>query len=392
MLLLAIMPVACVEPFDFESESFESVLVVDVSLTNELKQQEVLLSRTFPLDTDGPNTESNGSVRIETQTGVTFTFSEVEPGKYLSDEAFAAELNTKYRLLINSGGTSYSTDFQKTPGSSNIEAVHVTRKEDSQGIDGIAITVDGFDPTGQSKYYKYNYIETYKIIAPDWRPFDLIVTGDVYPDCSVAIVDRSIDKKVCYSTVSSPDINLLNLTNLNESRVTDHQVRFIESNDFILSHRYSILVEQIVQNREAYFYFETLGNFAGEDNLFSQVQAGFIPTNILSDTNPDEKVLGFFEVTSVDRERIFFNYTDFFDGEPLPPFVTNCNPYNPPLFTMGMPPNCGELIQRLKQNEIVYWDKTNNASQPQEGNTVVLTPCGDCTVLGSSEVPEFWIE
>ena len=43
-----------------------------------------------------------------------------------------------------------------------------------------------------------------------------------------------------------------------------------------------------------------------------------------STTNPDDKVIGYFDVASVTSKRIFFNYIDLFPNESLPPYYTEC--------------------------------------------------------------------
>ena len=82
-------------------------------------------------------------------------------------------------------------------------------------------------------------------------------------------------------------------------------------------------MRQYVQSLEAFSYYDLLNQLSATGNALTQIQPGFIASNIFSTANRDEKVLGFFDVSSVTEERIFFNYEDFFPGEDLPPyFVT----------------------------------------------------------------------
>ena len=51
------------------------------------------------------------------------------------------------------------------------------------------------------------------------------------------------------------------------------------------------------------------------DNVFTDIQPGFVEGNIKNNNNPDELVMGFFEVVDQTSTRIFFNYSDFFTEE-----------------------------------------------------------------------------
>lgn len=393
-MAILLLVIGCVEPFEFETETFESALVVDVTVTNEVKQQQVRLSRTYMLDAEGPVMESNAQIRIEETEGLVYEFSEIAPGLYGSDIEFGAQVGKEYVLKITlSNGRRYISAPQKTPQVAQIDDVYAQRTTNNAGINGMGIYVDSFDPTGNADFFRYMYEETYKVIAPEFKEIDLKVTGTEYPDCSVEEVPRPAGEEVCYATVLSNTINQFSLNDNTEDRVTKHEVRFINSDNYIISHRYSILVKQFVQNPDSFFYFETLGAFAGEDNLFSQVQAGYIPTNMISEANSEEKILGFFEVTTVSEKRLFFDYTDFYPNEDLPPYVSTCRPFAPNIVQSGLPPSCGALILGLILDDIVYWDENTGQIPNQTGPyLMVQKPCGHCTALGNSEVPNFWID
>ena len=59
-------------------------------------------------------------------------------------------------------------------------------------------------------------------------------------------------------------------------------VRFINRNNYIISHRYSILVRQFVQSNEAFTFYETLNDLSRNESLFSETQPGFLAGNVSS--------------------------------------------------------------------------------------------------------------
>jgi len=392
---------SCTEEIDFKTESFESALVIEATITNELKFQEITLSRTFTFEEDGPNPENNAEVIIESDNGE-FLFNEVGDGKYVSIIPFKAQENSNYNLKITtSNGRQYSSTPTQLTQSTQIDQLYPVRETTDLGENGMSIYIDSYDPTGNSIFYRYEYEETYKIIAPSWVNEKIIVLDEFYP-CEVDLVIKNPanETQTCYNTVRSININQTNTNSLIEDRLTRHLIRFIDSDNFILSHRYSILVRQFVQSQQAYTYYETLNNFSEEGSLFSQVQPGFFSGNVFSESNPTEKVIGFFDVSTVSSERIFFNYTDFYPDEVLPPFPINCVPTGHDQFTMGNPPACGSLITELIADRIVYHSgasKILNELTPIEDDSIVvgpflmlLKPCGDCTEYGNNIAPDFW--
>ena len=61
---ISLLTFSCIEEIEFETETFESALVIEATITNEMKVHEILLSRTFRFEEDGPMPESGASVTI----------------------------------------------------------------------------------------------------------------------------------------------------------------------------------------------------------------------------------------------------------------------------------------------------------------------------------------
>lgn len=395
LVTFILLTISCTEEIDFEAENFESALVIEATITNEVKNQEILLSRTYQFEEDGPNPESNAIVTIETEN-IVYTFNEIEPGKYSSNSQFGAIDNTEYQLKITTNNNrSYVSSPTVLTQSTQIDNLYATRETSDEGVNGMSIYVDSYDPTGNSKYYRYSFEETYKIISPAWVPKDVNVIDNL--TCEVDLVDKTQEEETCYSTVSSSNINLFTTNDLTEDRVSRHLIRFIESDNFIISYRYTILVSQFIQSRAANNYFKTLQDFSDEGSLFSQNQPGFFSGNIISETNLKEKVIGFFDVSTVTSQRVYFNYEDFYPDEDIPTFFINCDPIGHSQFTISG--FCGNLITELDRDRVVYYSGATKVYDTIIKDSVtlgpfnmVLRPCGDCTAIGSNVVPEFWID
>lgn len=382
MILLLVITSSCIEPFEGAVDSFEDILVVNATITNENKRQEVLLSRSFRFEENVTPAEENAEVVVRTEDGDQYIFEEVSPGKYLSNIAFAAEMNKEYTLMISTeSGKSYASSGMQLPvQDTSIDNLYAERTTNNDGTEGMGIFVDSFDPSRGSNYYRHEYIETFKIIAPFWSPFDIVVIGEGVSTITLDVILREREERICYGTNPSKSIQVASTLALSEDRLSKYNVRFIERDDYILTYRYSVLVRQYVQSPEAFSFYETLrGLSQSAGNVFSEDQPGFLAGNIFSLDNSRENIAGFFEVATVAEKRIFFDYEDFFPNEEPPPYIADCVPFSPSTE--------GGLGERDLLN-LIYAD----AVRYYTPGLVVQKRCGDCTVLGSNVVPDFWIE
>ncbi len=385
----------CVEPFEFETEDFESILVINATITDELKNQELTLSRTFRFEEEGPLAEQNAEVMIMDNVGNEYRFDETSPGIYTSIQEFSAEAEKEYRLSIKTEvGNSYQSDVATLPQESSIDDLYPKRMFNDNDIEGVGILIDSFDPTGNSVYYRYEYEETYRIIASLWVPRDLVdvlISSETFMLETTIYTPRPIEERVCYNTRISNEIIITDTTTLTEDRVTGFPVKFINAEDISVADRYSILVRQYVQSREANKFYETLSKFSQSESLFSQIQPGFITGNIISESNADENVLGFFDVSSVSSKRIFFNRSGFISD--LPQFSPGCDKIIPTIREEETIENYNIRLLGFIQTEGFKFLEEFPNSNPQEGFfAFVRRGCGDCTEFGQSVVPDFWVD
>lgn len=396
---------SCVEPFEAETQQFENALVIDARLTDEEKQHVVLLSRARPFEEGDFSAEQNAMVKITDNKGNIYEFNEVELGRYVSESTFSAQQNRSYQLsILTSDLRSYSSESVTTPESEEIENLYVERETNDIGEQGVSVYLD--NTSVSIKYFRFEYEETYKIIAPNYEPFEFEVLYYVACDPSrfyeVGLKPIVDERRVCFASQKSVEIMQASTAQLSNNELSRFQIRFIDRENYIMSHRYSILIRQYAHNVDAHSYYEDLNNFSSSESVFSEIQSGFLAGNITSE-NTDENVLGYFEVASVDEQRLYFNYDDLFPDEPLPPYAFNCsNVGNPPIVSLGYhchgPFECdgdcqSPLIEAVRAETIVFHSENENPTAEVPGPYFTLpSPCGDCTKLGSNAVPDFWTE
>ncbi|MEO8516099.1 MAG: DUF4249 domain-containing protein [Flavobacterium sp.] len=397
VVLITMINSSCTEPYALQTNTFEDAVVIEGTITNEFKKQEIKLTRTFRFEENGPKVEHEAVVTVSDNMGNEYDFEEVD-GIYVSTVAFQAVPSTNYQLHIttNNGKTYVSSNEQLTTVNpiQNVTP-YVTIKE---GVRGVQMNVKSYDPTKTSKYYRYEYDETYKIIAPQWiniEAFAHYFPQGTNPPGELTFQQRTTEAHTCYSTEKSDQIILANTSGLSEDRV-DSPVRFIANSNHIIMHRYSILVKQYVENLAAYTFYETLKKTAATGSILSQNQPGFFAGNIKCVDNPNEKVIGFFDVASYSEKRMFFNYTDIFPGEPLPQYPFECPDVtedNKKQYAFGF---CfGFANTTCFGNEILSWiNSRQKVYAGLYGDDYILYPiqCGDCTSFSSNIKPLFWID
>lgn len=391
--LLFITSLACTESFDVSEQIKEDLLVVNSTLTDKIEHQQIILSRTIGLNEIDPVFESGANVFVRENNVRDFYFIEVSEGVYMSEQEFGVSEDSEYQLFIStSNGVEYESNKITTPPIASIDKVEAKKMINEDGKVGIGIFVTTSATGSLAEYYRFSFEETYRINAPLWTAVD-VVANVSSNNVIFNTVERPQSKQTCYRTINSQTINIVSTSGLNENKIEDLEVNFISSDDIKILDRYTILVKQYVQTLESYAFYKNLENFSSSDDIFTQVQPGFIRGNIVSTTNPDEKVLGFFDVSTISETRIFFNRDDLLD-EGLPQYTYNCKESIPERQLLETTENF-----RLRVALIV---NSNDFSILSIGNLpiydgdpkVVLVPreCGDCSKLGKEEAPDFWIE
>lgn len=381
-ILLGILFTGCTETYPLLTNTFEEVIVVEATITNELKNQEIKITKTAKFEDENYLPESGAKVFITDDAGDQYDFKEND-GIYISEVEFKAESERKYQLHITTkNGKSFESEAETLTSINPMQSV-VAAVEKKDNVNGVSIRINSFDPQRKSNYYRYEYEETYKVVAPKWSPLKAVFDANG----QLNLVTNSENTQVCYGNKKNTDLLLVNTNNLSEDRV-DFMARFISDQDYIITTRYSILVKQYIESVTAFNYYATLKKISGSGIILSPVQPGFLLGNIKA-VNSNDKIAGYFDVASVSTERIYFNYDDLFPGKSAPPYVADCKEYcyggegSFPEPCTHVLPYSDDLGLRL----IKYY-----SGDPGSFIFWVNAPCGDCTTIASNIKPTFWTD
>lgn len=314
----------------------------------------------------------------------------METGAYFSDEVFSASPNVAYTLHITTqDGKSYTSTPVTLPPSVMIDEVYAERIVDlTQDQDGVQVLVNAEDLTANATYFRYEYEETYKIKAPYPSPYyaEIINFDPTDGTYEVQLTPRE-PEEICYSTEYSTGIIQTETTELSGNNVFRFPVKYLSKLDPKLQTRYSILVKQYVQSAEAYTFYKIVKELGSIQSLLSQNQPGYVAGNMISDANPDEKVLGFFEASSMTQKRIYFNYEDF--GLEKPPYFIDCNllelNYNDATALDDDPDERAAI-----RNYIKFYDYQVFRLSQSTVYSIVQPECSVCTYFSSNVRPDFW--
>jgi len=385
MCFLFLLQTGCTELFVIETLDFESVLVVESTISNEMKKQVVKLSRTSSLENPGVNIEKNAIVKVKDSNGNVFSFSQDnETGNYISDEEFQVQANVSYKLeIITQEGKNYNSSEVVLPPVVEMDQLY-PELISQDGKEGVQIFVNTHDTTGNAKYFRYEYEEAYKVVVPTPSSYNVEIVNfnAATEEYDIALSPRE-PEEVCYSLENSTGIIQTATTDLTENKVFRFPVQFIDRNNSVLRDRYSILVKQYVQNLGAYTFYKIIEELGNVESLLSQDQPGYVAGNMQSVSSVDEKVLGFFEASSVTEKRIFFNYADF--GLEKPPYFVDCE-----VFKLNYNRISLEIDERTDLYTYLTFFNFQVLFSDHPVYEIASEECSVCTSFSSNVRPDFW--
>ena len=369
--------VCCIEPVEIDSVTYEKLLIVEGYLTGEAKNHKILLSSTSRINDRQRIAEEGASVSLQDNEGGIVTLTENEPGVYYTP-FYAGSPGKSYQLFIQTEDgrkyTSAQVKFKNTPEIQNIYGEYIGDRGDEGN--GIAIYLDAEDPSGLTRFYRWELEETYEIKTP--FPSNFIWIGGN----NVIFRDQPVDN--CWATDTSQNIMVATTANLQFDKITKHTLRFIPATSPVMRIKYSLLVRQYALDETSYLFWKMIHDVNETQGSLFDVQTGAVRGNIQSDLNPDEMVLGYFDAGVVAEKRVFFSPGDFTpSGYKVPKYLTVCSEYVP---------------VEVSINDIgAYMEKNQEAMEISESTgfgavTLHILPkyCCNCTDKGTNVKPSFW--
>jgi len=258
------------------------------------------LSRATGLDSPYVLQEAGASVIVESEGGNQYPLTEKGNGNYSIDQ-LPLDLSQRYRVRIKTtDGKEYLSDLSSAKITPPIDSVS-WKPEDG----GVRIFVTTHDPTNNSRYYQWNYEETWEYESQYISTLEYLGAGLFKQRADSDYVH------ICYIGDISTSISVGSTAKLNDDVMFEYPLTFISylaSNK--LSRKYSILVKQYALTKEWYEWKEKIKKNTEELGSIFDAQPSDISGNIHCVSNPGEPVIGYVGCTSETEKRIFIARSD----------------------------------------------------------------------------------
>ncbi|HEY9000586.1 MAG TPA: DUF4249 domain-containing protein [Mucilaginibacter sp.] len=381
MLLFIIATICCKKPYTPTIVSTDNhYLVVEGIINSGSDSTFITLSRTVKLSDNVNHTAELGArVTVESDQGGIYPLSELGKGTYAS-AGLNLDNSHKYHLhIITSDNKEYKSDD---------EAVKVTPPIDSVGYTiqsgGIQLYVNTHDPNNNTRYYRWDYQETWNFHAK--------YSSGLMSD-GTKLVPRPVDKQIytCWATDTSSTILLGSTKALVKDVVYQNPLTQITSTSEKLETKYSILIKQYALSSDAYKFWQSLKTNNEQLGTIFSVLPSELPGNIHCVTTPAEPVIGYISVGTVQQKRMFIS-EDQLPQNWYPVYPYECS-LDSLLFCHGGTPCQNDValfLIPLGSTEYAVFPITDKEDISVLGYVAADAQCADCTIRGVNKPPPFW--
>lgn len=371
--LVIIVVVGCKEkyvpPFTSPPTGY---LVVEGNINSGGKTT-VNLSRTATLEGNKRLLEKGATVQVEGDDNSTYPLQETIEGRYESDQL---QLNNrfKYRLNIRTAeGKQYSSDFEGLKMTPVIDSISWQRENGN-----VQLYVNAHDDQNNTKYYQWDYVETWEFHSPYVSLLKLTEVGpDLvlgYKDSTTFDVDHTI--MTCWRSQISTSLLIGSTAKLTKD-IVYLPIANVPKPSKKLSVLYSINVRQTALTKQAYEYLEKMKKNTESSGTIFDPQPSELKGNIHCTSDPKELVIGYVTASTSEEKRRFIYRSEVPDWN----YTSGCE-------TMVIDNNKDSInkyrnwipsdINTMFRNTIVSYNAVNDLL------------CIDCTVEGTNVKPDFW--
>ena len=371
-VILCIISVSCTKPYMPEVTTVnKNVLVVEGFINVGNDSTIITLSRTQPIkDINKNNPETGALVIIESNTNEIYTLREISKGKYVYP-ALNASIANSYRLNIKTAkGVVYVSDYVAAKGAPPIDSLSYKVVDD-----GVRVYVNAHDDTNNSRYYRWEFIETWEFTSSFYSNLFWDGNGLAFRD----LVNNNI--YYCWKSNSINPITLGSSAKLEKDIISGGELTFLNANSEKIMRKYSVLVKQYALKKEAYEFWENLKKNTEATGSIFDAQPSQTIGNIHNISNVGEIVVGYISAGTVKEKRFFIS------KENLPNWDT------------GQPYKCfqPDTVKLANQHQFLF--SSGNLIPITEilddngrpiAHTYSSKECVDCRVRGTNKRPAFW--
>jgi hypothetical protein len=395
VLVIACTLFTCIDPYTPDLKNFESRLVVDALVTDEDKSNYVILTRTTETSDDDPVRVTGATVIISDDLGFSTLLVEKSAGEYRTDSLiFRGTPGRTYKLNIETeSGEKYESDPSLMYPVPDIDSIYFSKdqllsEETGEMVPGVSIFIDSRDES-TSNYYRWSYEEWWKFQVPEPKMFNYINDSTIVPVAEL--------KQTCWANKKSDVIDIENTVLENTGGFIKKPVLFIaseESNRLMI--QYCVEVRQLSVSKEEYEFWNLMLQLNESGGDIFDKQPFQIFSNIQNVTNPDELIIGYFQVSGAKRIRKYIAFNEVLSLD-LPLYRYDCErvekgeiDYPPP--AMGKGYTFNDINAGFLNSGYTFIGPIYDQAGELFRLIFVRPFCADCTVNGSMTKPSFWVD
>lgn len=375
VFIIALMQLTnCKELYDPSIKAVQSgFLIVDGFIVSGQGETIIYLSRSTGLhDSVDIIYERKAIVQVEGEDNSIYALNEKIDGQYTAD---SLKLNTgiMYRLNIKTtDGNTYVSDFVPVLTTPPIDSISDKQEVNAENdnLSDLNIFVSTHDPNNNTRYYLWNYEETWK--------FHSAVKSFVKDSNNVIFyISQSDQDKLyyCWKSNKSKSILIGNSNKLSQDVISMKPLTSIKGNSLKKSLVYSINVKQYALTQKAYEFYEMMQKNTELTGSLFDPQPSEINGNIKNINNPLERVIGYVSISTLSSKR---QYLDKHFLYVYPKYCEMKN-HNLDVYSIKFP----------DENYPVNFIK--NLSGDVIGYQIAPSECVNCERQGGSNVkPVFW--
>jgi hypothetical protein len=396
IILLFFMLITCIDPFNPNLKGTASVIVVDALLTDENRSYTVELSRTSQTQNSDPVMVSWAYVEIRDNIGSSITLQETTAGVYKTDSLyFRGKTGHSYTLYIRTfEGTEYESDPCIMYPVNKIDSIYFRKEQEFQNNgsviqDGIRIFIDS-ENSGDGTSLRWIYHEWWKFRVPSPKLYDYTDEFNISP------VDQV--KEVCWSFGGSDDITIKSTEGMQSNRIEKEPILFVatdKSDRFLI--QYCIDIRQLSISQKEFDFWDHMNQINESGGDIFEKQPFSIVGNIHNISNPGEQVLGYFQVSAVEKKRIYITPDEISELN-LPIYQYDCENIAegpddyPPSQDTGAKMTFDKIYKYYIDAGYYFIRPIYNMMGGLQRLVFTKPSCAVCTKNGSLTKPDFWID
>ncbi len=379
ILFLIILTMICRKPYNPPViANTPSYLVVEGVISTGADSTIVKLSRTISLSNGATvNMVTHATLTIESNANTTYPLTEIKKG-YYATPGLNLDNTKQYRLRVKTpDNQQYLSDFVPVNVSPPIDSVGFTVANT-----GVQIYANTHDPNNNTRYYRWDYAETWQFHTQYYSEY--VTDG-------TQLVGRQANQFVyyCFAGDLSSTIILGSSAKLSQDVIYQNPITLVPSTSEKIESKYSILLRQYALSGDAFKFWTNLKKTTEELGSIFDAQPTEINGNIHNINNPNEPVIGYISACAIQSKRIFIDNTQLpVTWRPIYPFSCSLDS----LYFKAPFDSVNQVLEYLiplgsSSRAITPFP---SVPPPPKGYIAASSQCADCTIRGVTQAPSFW--